>query len=207
MTPASPTVPGAKLRLIQPDISQGASFAPENKDAILSRYFALSDRATASEPTAADGTSRISSGRNRRSPSSSRETPQALGDIADFLRDGATLVTGAARVETNGSREPAYFNSIEVLDRRGLSRERYDKQHLVPFGEYVPFESWLEQAGVTQFVQVPGGFTPGTGRRLLTVPGLPDAMPLICYEAIFPIEVGDALYRRAADGMDAEPHR
>ena len=46
--PPSPTVPGVKLRLIQPDISQGASFAPENKDAILRRYFTLSDREAAS---------------------------------------------------------------------------------------------------------------------------------------------------------------
>ena len=79
-----------------------------------------------------------------------------------------------------------------MLDRRGLSGERYDKRHLVPFGEYLPFEGWLEKAGLSQFVQVPGGFTPGTGRRMLQIPGLPAAMPLICYEAIFPIEIGDA---------------
>ena len=63
----------------------------------------------------------------------------------------------------------------------------------MPFGEYVPFESWLESIGVTQFVQVPGGFTPGTGRRTLRIPGLPAAMPMICYEAIFPNEIGDVL--------------
>ncbi len=74
-----------------------------------------------------------------------------------------------------------------------MKAERYDKQHLVPFGEYVPFESILEKAGVTDFVQVPGGFTPGSGPRILNVPGLPPAMPLICYEAIFPIEIGDWL--------------
>ena len=62
----------------------------------------------------------------------------------------------------------------------------------MPFGEYVPFEGWLEKAGLTQFVQVPGGFTPGSGRRMLLIPGLPAAMPMICYEAIFPIEIGDA---------------
>ena len=72
-------------------------------------------------------------------------------------------------------------------------RERYDKQHLVPFGEYVPFESLLRGIGLTDFVDVPGGFTPGAGQRLLQIPGLPDAMPLICYEAIFPQEIGDAL--------------
>ena len=62
----------------------------------------------------------------------------------------------------------------------------------MPFGEYVPFESVLERTGVTQFVQAPGGFTPGAGQPTLHAPGLPAAMPLICYEAIFPVEIGDA---------------
>jgi apolipoprotein N-acyltransferase len=120
----------------------------------------------------------------------SRE-PQALSDIAGFLNGGATLITGAARREDGGSGPPRYFNSIETVDRNGLSPERYDKQQLVPFGEYMPFASLLKKAHVTQFVDIPGGFEPGSGRRLLHVPGLPEAMPLICYEAIFPIEIGD----------------
>ncbi len=189
--PASPTVPAVKLRLIQPDISQGASFAPENKDAILRRYFALSDRGAASSARGVRGFTHLIWPESAFPFILSRDA-KALGDIADFLHGGATLVTGAARVGSNGGREPSYYNSIEILDGGGLLRERYDKQHLVPFGEYVPFESWLEKAGVTQFVQVPGGFTPGAGRRILQVPGLPAAMPMICYEAIFPIEIGDA---------------
>jgi apolipoprotein N-acyltransferase len=88
---------------------------------------------------------------------------------------------------------PRFYNSIEIVDGGGLSKERYDKQHLVPFGEYVPFGGVLESAHITQFVHVPGGFEPGSGRRILHIPGLPDAMPLICYEAIFPIEIGDWL--------------
>ena len=186
--PTSSTVPGIKIRLIQPDISQGASFAPENRDTILRRYLALSGSSTSGGMR--DVTHLIWP--ESAFPFILSRDAQALGDIAEFLRSGATLVTGAARVELNGGREPSYYNSIEVLDRRGLSGERYDKRHLVPFGEYLPFEGWLEKAGLSQFVQVPGGFTPGTGRRMLQIPGLPAAMPLICYEAIFPIEIGDA---------------
>ena len=189
--PVTPTVPGAKLRLIQPNISQGASFAPENKDAILRRYFALSDRSANGGTVGARDVTHLIWPESAFPFILSRDA-QALGDIADFLREGATLVTGAARVEMNGAGEPEYYNSIEVLGGHGLSRERYDKQHLVPFGEYVPFERWLERAGITQFVQVPGGFSPGPGPRVLKVPGLPVAMPLICYEAIFPTEIGDA---------------
>ncbi len=188
--PASPTVPGARLRVIQPNVSQGAAFAPENKDEILRRYFALSDRAATGRN---DGSQRVTHFIWPESafPFILSRDAQALGDIADFLHNGATLVTGAARLATDEAGDPAYYNSIEVLDRRGLAHERYDKQHLVPFGEYVPFERWLEWSGVTQFVQIPGGFSPGSGPRILKVPGLPVAMPLICYEAIFPTEIGD----------------
>ena len=57
----------------------------------------------------------------------------------------------------------------------------------------MPFASLLERAHITQMVDIPGGFEAGSGRRILHVPGLPDAMPLICYEAIFPNEFGDRL--------------
>jgi apolipoprotein N-acyltransferase len=189
--PATATVPGAKLRLIQPNISQGASFAAENKVAILARYFDLSGRSANGGEVGARNVTHLIWPESA-FPFILSHDAAALGDIADYLRAGATLVTGAARVETNGAGEAEYYNSIEVLDGRGLSRERYDKQHLVPFGEYLPFERWLEQAGITQFVRVPGGFSPGLGPRVLRVPGLPIATPLICYEAIFPTEIGDA---------------
>ena len=70
----------------------------------------------------------------------------------------------------------------------------------MPFGEYVPFASLLERAHITQMIDIPGGFEPGSGRRILHIPGLPDAMPLICYEAIFPIEVGDLVSRAERPG-------
>ena len=188
--PASPTVPGARLRIIQPNVSQGSWFSPENKDAILHRYFALSGRATTGEGAGSQSVTHFIWPESAFPFILSRDA-QALGDIADFLHDGATLVTGAARLVTDRAGEPAYYNSIEILGRRGLAHERYDKQHLVPFGEYVPFDRWLEWSGVTQFVQTPGGFSAGSGSRILNVPGLPAATPLICYEAIFPTEIGD----------------
>ncbi len=188
--PPSDAVKGVRLRLIQPNVSQGASFAPENKEKILSRYLALSDRATGRDRDGVRGVTHLIWPESAFPFILSRDA-QALAEITDFLRGGATLITGAARVEDFDRRQPRYFNSIEIVDQAGLSPERYDKQHLVPFGEYMPFESVLRSVGVTQFVAIPGGFTPGTGRRILRVPGLPDAMPLVCYEAIFPIEIGD----------------
>jgi apolipoprotein N-acyltransferase len=189
-SPASASLPGVKLRLIQPNVGQDdASFSPQTKDAILRRYFDLSERATAPDRSGVRDVTHLIWPESAFPFILSRDK-QALVDISGFLGGGTTLITGAARLE-NGSGPPRYFNSIEIVGRNGLSAERYDKQHLVPFGEYMPFESILNKAGVTQFVDVPGGFEPGAGSRVLRIPGLPDARALICYEAIFPIEIGD----------------
>ena len=188
--PASASLPGVKLRLIQPNVAQDVSFSPENRDAILSRYLDLSERATAPDRSGVRDVTHLIWPESAFPFILSRD-PRALADIAAFLSGGATLITGAARLEDDGGKTRRYFNSIEIVGRNGLSGEHYDKQHLVPFGEYVPFESVLEKARITQFVDIPGGFEPGAGRRVLRIPGLPDAMPLVCYEAIFPIEIGD----------------
>ena len=192
MAPASGTAPGVKLRLIQPNVGQDeASFGPENKQAILRRYLDLSERATSPDRSGIRDITHLIWPESAFPFILSRD-PQALSEIVDFLGSGATLITGAARRE-DGDGPPRYFNSIEIVSRDGLSAQRYDKQHLVPFGEYVPFASLLQRAQITQMVEIPGGFEPGSGRRILHIPGLPDAMPLICYEAIFPIELGDLL--------------
>jgi apolipoprotein N-acyltransferase len=66
----------------------------------------------------------------------------------------------------------------------------YDKVHLVPFGEYLPFQGMLEAMGFEQLTRMRGGFTDGrVPRPLLTVGGLAATSGLICYEAIFPGEV------------------
>ncbi len=117
--------------------------------------------------------------------------PKALASIGDLLPPRAVMVTGAARQEDvpAGGGEPAhtdYYNAIEVIGHGGTLLGSYDKVHLVPFGEYLPFDGALRRLGLRNFVAVPGGFTAGTRRRALVVPGLPLAAPLICYEAIFP---------------------
>ena len=179
-----------KLRLLQTNISQGPEFAPEKGAEILGRYLALSDRATSPKRTGvADVTALIWP--ESAFPFILSQDAGALARIADFLRGGATLATGAARMEGGGAKgRRRFFNSIELVGASGLSSARYDKRHLVPFGEYMPFETVLHAIGLTEFVQFPGGFSPGTGSSLLPIPGAPDAIAMICYEAIFPNEFG-----------------
>ncbi|HVB89576.1 MAG TPA: apolipoprotein N-acyltransferase [Beijerinckiaceae bacterium] len=181
--------PGVRLRIMQPNTPEGDSFEPQNGKKILSGYLALSDRATSPKRQGlADVTDLIWP--ESPFPFILSRDPPALDQIAHALAPGAFLITGAARVETGapGRRQRRYFNSIQVVGDGARVLDTYDKVHLVPFGEYLPFEFFLKRLGLRRFVQIPGGFTAGRRRTLLSVPGLPPVLPLICYEAIFPIE-------------------
>jgi apolipoprotein N-acyltransferase len=74
-----------------------------------------------------------------------------------------------------------------VFEQDGRLQSIYDKIHLVPFGEYLPFQTAFESIGLEQLTRWRGGFSVGaTPRPLLSIVGLPPTAGLICYEAIFP---------------------
>jgi apolipoprotein N-acyltransferase len=80
------------------------------------------------------------------------------------------------------------YNSVYVIGHDGSILSVYDKLHLVPFGEYLPFQDFLESLGLMQLTKVRGGYVPGTVRKPLAVPRAPPFLPLICYEIVFPGE-------------------
>jgi apolipoprotein N-acyltransferase len=78
------------------------------------------------------------------------------------------------------------YNSAALVNPRGEWVGRYDKMHLVPFGEYVPFKSIFGFAGGLS--KEVGDFSPGESRAPLQAGG--DQLGVfICYESIFPDEV------------------
>jgi apolipoprotein N-acyltransferase len=114
----------------------------------------------------------------------------ALAQIHDLLQPGAVLITGAMRLaDPDNPKDSGVYNSIYVIDHSGSIAAIYDKVHLVPFGEYLPFEQFLERLGLQELTEQRGGFLAGDRHRLIAVPGAPLALPLICYEIIF---AGDA---------------
>jgi apolipoprotein N-acyltransferase len=119
----------------------------------------------------------------------------AMAQISDLLPKGTILITGSVRAPDlpPGTKITRAYNSIYAIDHDGSVLSIYDKLHLVPFGEYLPYQDWMEKLGFVQLTKVQGGFIPGARRRTLEFPNAPRALPLICYEAIFPgsVAVGD----------------
>jgi apolipoprotein N-acyltransferase len=113
-------------------------------------------------------------------------TPAALADVAAITGNNRVLLTGAARMTIDQSGQRRFFNSFFVFGPGARVDGIYDKFHLVPFGEYLPLESFFHALGIDKLVDSPGGFSSGPGPRTLAIPGAPDAGPLICYEIIFP---------------------
>ncbi|GGH34050.1 apolipoprotein N-acyltransferase [Alsobacter metallidurans] len=188
-TGATAMAPNVSLRIVQPNVPQDDKFRPENRDAIMSRYLSLSDRATSPDhPGMAKVTHLIWP--ESAFPFILARDPTALAQIAQMLPKGAVLVTGAVRSAEPlpGERGRRYFNAVQVVADDGTIVDSSDKAHLVPFGEYLPFNDALTALGLRQFVNAPGGFEAGVRRKMLAVPGLPPVAPLICYEAIFPGE-------------------
>jgi apolipoprotein N-acyltransferase len=177
-------VKGARLRLVQPNLAI-ADFRSDHRDEILDRYLSLSDRATSPDRNGLTDITDLFWPESSFPFILSEDLP-ALALLGSRLQN-AVLFTGAARAEREGGKA-RYFNSIQVL-AGGEVKESYDKIHLVPFGEYLPFASIVSRLGINQFVAIPGGFNAGGSPRLLTAPGLPPMLPLVCYEAIFPNEI------------------
>jgi apolipoprotein N-acyltransferase len=107
--------------------------------------------------------------------------------IGRLTPPGGLTITGTLRRSPPGT-PYRVWNSLLALDHDGTPVATFDKSHLVPFGEYVPFRDLLDVAKVTSGTV---DFSPGGGVQTLRLPGLPPVSPLICYEVIFPGKVVD----------------
>lgn len=182
-------VPDVRLRLVQPVVPQALKWDPEAREANLERTIALSRVAGFETRT------HVIWGETATSFPVWGDVPRAADrrrQIASAAPPGGVLIAGAIRVEQDESGAIRAWNSAHAIDERAGMLANYDKFHLVPFGEYVPFRGLLPIDRV-----VPGGldFSPGSGPATIRIPGLPPVGPSICYEIIFPGRVVDATTR------------
>jgi apolipoprotein N-acyltransferase len=178
------------VRIVQPNIDQSRKMENADRTTIFTEHLRL----TALPHSPSTGKPELVIWPETTVPFILTQQPDAFVEIAKVLDEGQTLLTGAVRLDDSiqGS-EPRYYNSIYAIDDEGAILGAVDKVHLVPFGEYVPFEGVLRKLGVTNIISLPGGFTAAAKRSLLSLPNGISLFPLICYEIIFPGEFGDEI--------------
>lgn len=107
--------------------------------------------------------------------------------IADAAR-GTPVALGIQRITPKDA-----FNSLALTDADGQVAQLYDKHHLVPFGEYMPLQPLMSRIGIQGLAAFDDrGFSSGPGPLLIDTGPLGMALPLICYEAIFPQNIRGA---------------
>ncbi|CAM9888484.1 unnamed protein product [Discosporangium mesarthrocarpum] len=186
---------------IQGNVDQGEKWDAARREEILSRYLALSREAAGEADwivwpeTAVPGLIE-------------QDTPMRER-IARLAREaGASLVVGGMGVDVDweARRFSAFYDSAFLFDPDGRLEDRYDKTHLVPFGEFVPLRGLLGHffqalaSGLSSNDVTPGERPRNVG---LSWPGDPERRRLvgvpICYELIFP----DLVRRMGGEGAGA----
>lgn len=179
---ATPTT----VRLVQADIQQDAKWDAVRFSQIVQAYVSLTAKPYADKPADVviwpEGA-----------------LPAAINDylapgtwvrqaITDSLRPGQLLLIGGYRYD-GPIANPTYYNSLIALRRTANDLELvgiYDKNRLVPFGEYLPADRFLTAIGFKSLAHLGDGFATGPTPSPLRVS--PDLLvqPLICYESLFP---------------------
>jgi apolipoprotein N-acyltransferase len=174
-------VEGVRLRIVQPVIPQSEKYRPPFVERNWRRLTGLSEQTSSKKPT-------IVIWPEAAPPFLLAYSYKARDWVVKINAQETLLMTGAIRYERDAEGEPRYYNSFYILGR-GEALGVYDKAHLVPFGEYLPFEKTLGRLGLNKLTGIEGSFGSGSGPRSFAVPGAPAVGPLICYEILFPGEV------------------
>jgi apolipoprotein N-acyltransferase len=192
--PAAP-VATARVAVLQGNVDQGVKWSAEFAEQTLADYESLTRRAAEQgaglvlwPETAAPG-----------SPDYSDELADRLAALA--RETGVTLVVGAVGIEPLAGGALRYFDSAYVIAPDGSYVDRYDKSHLVPFGEYVPLRDLIGRwvSAIARGVATTD-VSPGHTPRAIAIP-LPGGATVtagvpICYELLFP----NLVRRFVADG-------
>jgi apolipoprotein N-acyltransferase len=173
------------LRLVQPSIPQTGKWDPAQAAANFRRLIELSTAPAAHKLAAviwpeAAATFLLE-----------RDEAHRMA-LAAAAPAGGYLITGALSGKPLTGPLQVVWNSVEAIDPAGKIVAAYNKAHLVPFGEYMPFDDVLP---LKKFTPGAMDLSAGPGPETLSLAGLPPFDPLICYEAIFPAAIVDPQHR------------
>ena len=185
LTRPTAEVSGHWVRLIQPNAAQHLKWRPDMAEVFFERQLAM----TAAPAQVTEQVPDLVVWPETAIPWRLETAGPALVEIAR-AGNGVPVVLGALRAQADRLR-----NALAVIDPNGAAGAVYDKHHLVPFGEYMPFASLATRLGLSALVAQAGIFSSGPGPQVLDFGPLGTALPLICYEAVF------------AQGVNAAPTR
>jgi apolipoprotein N-acyltransferase len=179
---------GITVRVVQPNIGQGEKYDQDERNASL--YATLSGKP--------GPVPRVLLWPEGATLKFLEIQPQARANLATLLGPRDLLLLGGESIMLGAKpSDDIYHNSVFALDHTGAILWRYDKAHLVPFGEYLPAREILGRLGLSRLVPGDTDFMRGPGARTFPLPGfLSHAAPAtvgvqICYEIVFPGRVVD----------------
>ncbi len=177
-TPIPVSQDAPTVRLIQPNATQREKWDPDKIQGFFERQIAY---------TAAGDPPDLVVWPETAVPVLLNRAGDTLSHIAEAAR-GAPAIVGLQRQE-----DMRFFNTLALIASDGAVTASYDKHHLVPFGEYLPFGDALATFGLHGFAARQGsGYSSGPGPQVIDVGGLGRALPLICYEGVFPRNIAGA---------------
>jgi apolipoprotein N-acyltransferase len=179
---------GPLLRIVQPNIGQQNKWDPNYARENFERLRRLTGE-PANEP-------RLMLWPEAATPDYLGIQPGARTRIARLIGPDDVILTGAVELvfDEEGMTRAAY-NSLFALDAEGRILGRYDKAHLVPYGEYLPMRPILSRLGLSRLAPGDLDFLAGPGPRTLDLGRFGSAGVQICYEIIFSGNVVDAANR------------
>ena len=196
---AGPSSDGPAIRVVQPNIGQADKWRPGFDRIAADRLAGLTLRPSPATGTAdtvlwpeAAVTRPLVDERAGAEFDVWNERLRAVRSIAP----NQLLATGGlALTSSDGMRLDGATNSVFVLDKSARIVGRYDKAHLVPYGEYLPMRPLLGAIGLSRLAPGDLDFRPGPGPRTLALPDGRKMGVQICYEIIFSGDVVDPKVR------------
>ena len=200
LSPPQSGAAGIALRIAQPNINQALKSAGRADDEALARLRRLSihdpavphlilwPEAAVDEP--------LETG--LRYPDLQAEAAELRTEMAAAIGPRDMLLTGGVAARSRNGREvTSATNSVFALAPDGRILTRYDKAHLVPYGEYLPMRAILAPIGLARLVPGDMDFDPGPGPQTKVLPLVGRVGFQLCYEIVFSGEVVDRADRPA----------